>query len=91
MTFLPIPGRHPTFHVTGLISRGIDTIVRSINLLFIVAISFLSMENSPLILQKKKETEKKEASRQRTRARVLPTRGDSLAGSQSRVRVSTCT
>ena len=91
MTFLPIPGRHPTFHVTGLISRGIDTIVRSINLLFIVAISFLSMENSPLILQKKKEKEKKEASRQRTRARVLPTRGDSLAGSQSRVRVSTCT
>ena len=59
MTFLPIPGRHPTFHVTGLISRGIDTIVRSINLLFIVAISFLSMENSPLILQKKKRKRKK--------------------------------
>lgn len=64
--------------------------VRSINLLFIVAISFLSMENSSLIFQKKKRR-KKEASRQRTRARVLPTRGESLAGSQSRVRVSTCT
>lgn len=51
MVFLPIPDRHPTFHVTGLISRGIETIVRSINLLFIVAISFLSMENSSLILQ----------------------------------------
>lgn len=33
--------------------------VRSINLLFIVAISFLSMENSSLIFQKKKKEEKR--------------------------------
>lgn len=25
MVFLAIPDRHPTFHVTGLISRGIET------------------------------------------------------------------
>lgn len=44
--------------------------VRSINLLFIIAISFLSMENSSLIFQKKKKKKKGSFATANSRARV---------------------
>lgn len=89
MVFSAIPDRHPTFHVTGLISRGIETYDQSTYCLLSRYRSYQWKIRHWSF--KKKKRRKKEASRQRTRARVLPTRGESLAGSQSRVRVSTCT